>query len=187
MDQPDPPQPPPNKGGFKGKRVKNRSLSRNRRRGSNNQKKRKIDDPPAEGTDGPAGEDAALTSNRPVTEDSIFQQTSKGEYADMLSKCQLELSTALAESAKKDAIIAKLSKKVEQLTQSTKAARGVAREAKEYAKSIEDSSQKTAKKLQVELALAEEKVAQSIVDFEQQEQQKELAVSKEQASLFLYF
>ena len=57
----------------------------------------------------------------------------------MLSKCQLELSTALAEAAKKDATIEKLTKKIEQLTASTKAARGVAREAKQYAKSIEDS------------------------------------------------
>ena len=183
MDQPDPPQPPPNKGGFKGKRVTNRSLSRTRKKGSNNQKRRKTEAPPAEETDGPAEQDAApnSSSNRLPSEATIFQRTSKREYADMLSKCQLELSTALAESAKKDATIEKLTKKIEQLTASTKAARGVAREAKQYAKSIEDSSLKTAKKLQGELALAEEMAAKTIVDIEQQ---KDCAVMKEQVSLF---
>ena len=187
MDAPPPPdQPdkPPTKGVFKGRPVRGRSLSTSQKKGSNNQKRRKTEDTPAEETEGPAHEDhaASASSNRLPSEATIFYKTSKKEYADMYAKCQLELTTALAEAAtaKKDAVIEKLTKKIEQLTASTKTARGVAREAKQYAKSVEDESTKTAKKLQDELAIANEKAAESLVKFEQQ---KDIAVLKEQVSL----
>ena len=45
IEESDPPQSPPNKLGFKGGQVKSRVLSRNFKKGSNNQKKRKPQQP----------------------------------------------------------------------------------------------------------------------------------------------
>ena len=131
----DPPQPPPKKRVFKGKRSKRRSLSRNQDKRLNNQKRSRQQVPPAEGTDQPAPETVAATSSQCLlSEASIFQKTTKKEYADMLANCQRDLANALAENAKKDAVIEKLTKKIEELTAATKTARGVARESRLYAK-----------------------------------------------------
>lgn len=181
----DPPQPPPKKRVFKGKRSKRRSLSRNQDKRSNNQKRSRQQVPTAEGTDQPAPETVAATSSqRLLSEASIFQKTTKKEYADMLANCQRDLANALAENAKKDAAIEKLTKKIEELTAATKTARGVARESRLYAKSVQDEAHKTAKKMQVQLEKAEEKAVNSLVDLEQQ---KDDVRVKELVSLFHLF
>ena len=102
----------------------------------------------------------------------------------MLANCQRDLVNALAENAKKDAAIEKLTKKIEELTAATKTARGVARESRLYAKSVQDEAHKTAKKMQVQLEKAEEKAVNSLVDLEQQ---KDDVRVKELVSLFHLF
>ncbi len=102
----------------------------------------------------------------------------------MLANCQRDLANALAENAKKDAAIEKLTKKIEELTAATKTARGVARESRLYVKSVQDEARKTAKKMQVQLEKAEEKAVNSLVALEQQ---KDNVRVKELVSLFHLF
>lgn len=136
-------------------------------------------------TDQPAPETVAATSSqRLLSEASLFQKTTKKEYADMLANCQRDLANAFAANAKKDASIEKLTKKIEELTAATKTARGVARESRLYAKSIQDEAHKSAKKMQVQLEKAEEKAVNSLVDFEQQKGEVRV---KELVSLFHLF
>ena len=86
----------------------------------------------------------------------------------MLASCQLELNDALQEIKKKDKLIEKLNNKLNRLSSATELARDKAREAKVYAKTVEQDSKKTTKKLKEEVAMAEKKLAQSqvIIDAE---------------------
>ena len=162
MAESDPPPPPTVKGGFKGKRVRGRSLSYKQRRDSNNQKKRKAQPPENVAADVTASAPAPAASTESFPQDStIFKKTSKKEYADLLASCERELNAALSEIKKKDKIIEKLNLKISRLTQATESAVGKAREAKQYAKTVEQDSKKTTKKLKVEMAAAEQKLAQS--------------------------
>jgi hypothetical protein len=162
MEESDPPPPPPSKGCFKGRRVRGRSLSYKQKRDSNNQKKRKAQPPEDVAADATASAPAPAASIESFPQDStIFKKTSKKEYADLLASCECELNAALSEIKKKDNIIEKLNLKINRLTQANQLAMGKAREAKQYAKTVEQDSKKTTRQLKVEMAAAEQKLAQS--------------------------
>jgi hypothetical protein len=68
---------------------------------SNKQKKRKIQHPFPENAPAPTASATSHKHPRPLD----FKHTSKQEYADMLTSCQLELKAALLEINKQDKII----------------------------------------------------------------------------------
>ena len=138
MEESDPPPPPPSKGGFKGRRVRGRSLSYKQKRDSNNQKKRKAQPPEDVAADATASAPAPAASIEPSPlASTIFKKTSKKEYADLLASCQLELNNAIQEIKKKDKLIDKLNNKLNRLSQATEMARDKAREAKVYVKTVD--------------------------------------------------
>eukprot|EP00956_Cyclotella_meneghiniana_P015092 scaffold22873_cov44-Cyclotella_meneghiniana.AAC.4 len=139
-DQPD---KPPTKGVFHGRRPTKRGLSRNQKKGSNNQKKTSYV---------PEDESAVATSTAPSrpAASTTYTKTSKAEYAEMLETCRSELEAARADTASKDKIIAKLNSQIQKLTDATKSAREKAREAKQHATKIEKESNVATKKLKME-------------------------------------
>ena len=161
MDESDPPQPPAKKGGFKGKPVKGRSLSRKQRKGSGNKKTTK---PQLDQEEGPATaipSDAAPAPSR-ATKD--LKHTTKEEYADMLASCEQQLNAALSTIDQKDRLIDKLNTKINQLTGATKKSRSVAREAKQYAKTVTDQYDRASKKLKMDISIAEQKLIETQMD-----------------------
>ena len=86
----------------------------------------------------------------------------------MLTSCQLELKAALLEINKQDKIIKKLTNKIKQISQVTRSARSAAREAKHYAKNIQDNSKQAAKRMELEVDKVETKCAQMKCDFERE-------------------
>eukprot|EP00956_Cyclotella_meneghiniana_P011123 scaffold15566_cov34-Cyclotella_meneghiniana.AAC.1 len=165
MDESNPPNPPPKKGYFYGKRKRSRSHSRQVKKGLGNQKQQSQQPEPAP----PSTSDEQVPPSEPIPIKSVsYSNTTKKQYADMLASCQLELNDALQEIKKKDKLIEKLNNKLNRLSSATELARDKAREAKVYAKTVEQDSKKTTKKLKEEVAKAEKKLAQSqvIIDAE---------------------
>eukprot|EP00956_Cyclotella_meneghiniana_P019311 scaffold32996_cov35-Cyclotella_meneghiniana.AAC.4 len=163
MDAPPPPdQPdkPPTKGVFHGKRPTKRGLSRNQKKGSNNQRKTSYT---------PEDESAVANSTAPSrpAASTTYSKTSKAEYAEMLETCRAELEAARADIASKDKIIAKLNSQIQKLTETTKSAREKAREAKQHATKIEKESNVATKKLKMEVASAQDQLQQSNMEWEQ--------------------
>ena len=180
MEDTDPPHPPTNKGGFKGKRVKGRALSRHQTKGTGNKKQRKLVQPPQ---DDPADGSTASSTQRLPSESTIYTKTSKKEYYDLFVSCQRDLDAARLEIDKRDKIIDRLNTKVYQLTDATLKSRSVAREAKELAKNVEQDNKKASKMIVVQAATAEEKLLQAKKD---QEVEMDRVRAKEEVSLVNY-
>eukprot|EP00956_Cyclotella_meneghiniana_P019145 scaffold32561_cov32-Cyclotella_meneghiniana.AAC.6 len=159
---PDKPDKPPTKGVFHGKRPTKRGLSRNQKKGSNNQKISSYT--PDEGTAAAATSTARSNPSASTT----FKQTSKAEYAKMLETCKAELDAARSEIVSKDQVIAKLNKQTQKLMDTTKSAREKAREAKQHATKIEKESNVVTKKLKLEVASAKDQLDQSNMQWEQE-------------------
>ena len=150
MDAPPPPpgQPdkPPTKGGFKGRKSTKRGLSRNPKKGSKNQKgdyrSNKSEDVPP----------VADPQERPApSAATVYTKTSKAEYAQMYHSCKAQLDACLAESNKKDVLIAKLQQKIEQLIKTSKSSRDKAKEAQKHASKVEKEAETATKRLQLSL------------------------------------
>lgn len=137
MEDSDPPLPPTNQGGFKGKRVKGRK----KRKQQSVQEEHPADVPLPDATPAPSQE----------TID--FKYTTKQEYADMLASCKQELVAALSDIDKKNKLIDKLNTKVNQLTGVISKSRSVAREVKELAKNAALDKQKASKMIKVQAAI----------------------------------
>ena len=184
-EPPEQPNQPPSKGGFKGKRSKKRAHSRTQRSGSKNQKRSSNSATPSEeSTPDPAAVEVLPQARRGPSEATIYSKTSKEEYAAMYHNCRVELDAASREIAKKDLLIAKLNKQINQLTDATKSARETAREAKKHARAVEKDAEVVAKKLKAEVADAQDHLQQSSMDWEQATNAKvEEARAVEQVSL----
>jgi hypothetical protein len=192
MEAHDPPTSPPNKGEFKGKRSKKRSLSRNQKKGSKNQKQKVtsceepfLADSTADSTAAEFTASKQSTGNFPFTK---FNHTTKSEYANMLESCQRQLESALAENAKKDKIIQNQNKRIQLLINSTKSARGDAREAKLHTKKVVDDSFSVKKRLEMELAEAEDKILKNEMAWQELVDQKvDNVLNQEQVRSLILF
>ena len=172
MDAPDasdPQEPPPpkEKGVFKGKRKRN--LAYRPKKGTKNQKDARprradIDEPATSATN----EVASSATNQPTTtataraESTVrapvsLKKTPKTELLAMLKKAEQELAAARAEVLKKEKTIHTLQTKNNKLVEGTLSARSAVREAKQYAKSVEDAAAQTVRKSRDELAAVEER------------------------------
>jgi hypothetical protein len=151
-DVPDHPEPRKKSSGAVKKRK--RSLSYKRQKGSNNQKSSRADQPIVD-VDSSVPAEAAPQEDIAV-DSTAFKKTTKADILRLLFQCQSELSQARSDNLSKDKTIHRLTKKNEQLIETRQQARGAAREAKTFVKSVEKSSLASAKKLEGEVFVAEQ-------------------------------
>ena len=180
MDAPEPPNPPPSKGKgvFKGKKKRTRSLSYNPKKRSNNQKA--APRPPRDDT---TADDASDVSIRPVNEHSststeyiegrdeglTYKYKTKAELEDMLRLCERELVDARVLIEKKEKTIKSLHSKHNKLVERTQLARISSREAKQYAKGVEEDAARSLKLSRDEVAAAEERERERALELKAKE------------------
>jgi hypothetical protein len=166
-DVPDHPKPPKKTGGAVKKRK--RSLSYKTKKGSNNQKTSRADQPIVDVDSSipapPPQEDIEVLAPN----STAFKKTSKADILHLLVQCQSELAQARSDNLSKDRTIQRLSQKNEQLIESSQAARGAAREAKTLVKRVEKSASASVKKLEEEVFAAEQYASQQSARLKEKE------------------
>ena len=186
-DAPDPQEPPPSKEkrGFKGTRK--RSLSYKPKKGSGNTDAvdtatSTIAQPSTTSTTQPSTSSVSRLSETETTAAASISVkcTSKAELLALLKKCENnDLAAARAELLKKDKTINTLENTNNKLVEGTKSARVAAREAKQYAKGVEeDAARSVLMRSRDELAAVEERERAAATEYKKREATLEEKVQK---------
>jgi hypothetical protein len=165
------PAPAPNKTGRAIKKRK-RSLSYKAKKGSNNQKSSSRPHPHDISVPALSTTEEAVITPGPID----LKKTMKGELLKLLRQCQKEFAQSQKSNRQKDAAIARLTKKNNLLLASSQSARGAAREAKKYAKTVEDCARVSERRLTEEVFAAKEVAHQQSVGLRRKDAEWETIV-----------
>jgi hypothetical protein len=158
-------------------KKRKRSLSYKTKKGSNNQKSSRT--PHQSAVDDNSSAATIPQAAPPIPEDTTtmelhsteFKKSSKADILRMLNRCQQELAEAYSLNTAKDKSIKSLTKKNNQLIESSKLARTAAREARNEAKQMENSAHASEKKLQKQLLDAQDEAFVSSIRLKEKEEE----------------